>query len=75
MYQLGPLQCTGKAPYAVYPSEMYEHRISSIEYDVDQLEYITTQNSNEISSLKSRTTKLETDAAAPDYYFKMGTEA
>ena len=61
-------------PHMLYIHRKYEYRIGNIEYDVDQLENTVADNGNEICQLKSRTSKLEADAAARDYYFKHDAE-
>ena len=68
LYQVGHLECTGKAYNAVYPSEKYEQRIKDIEDDVEEnaeditiLQQRVGRNENDISAIEIRTEDNEDD--------------
>jgi len=63
LYRLDYLRCSGKAVGAEYPSEHTQNEIHEIEAKIQE-------NTNDISSLASRTTKLEENVINVDYYFR-----
>jgi len=69
LYQLGFLECRGKAKGALYPSEHYQNIITTIEDDIDELKGRTEDNEKDIFSLSSRTSTLEDIVIEEDYYF------
>ena len=66
LYKVDYLKCSGKGQGVVYPSELYQNKLETIEAEIDGLSNRADDAENEIEILQDKTSKNKNDIISND---------